>query len=701
MEENCSEVIRKIFHVFRDNNIVIYGTGIAAQKVVAALNDFKIMGILDRSHEEGIFCGHKIIPWNDLANIPNGVLIIASSKKNYKEIYLRIRDKCATYGFQVLGAWGEKFAYYPWAQHCDKEAAKYYKKSKEELKKELQQYDAISFDVFDTLIMRRILNPEDIFEMVDARIRIKKIYITDFKKRRMNADKLCQNGTIFDIYDYLQKETLISDKEKNTILQEEIACEKMSLLPRDDMVEIMHCAMKMGKKVNLISDMYLPIEFMKELLDSLGITGYTQLYISCEYKTRKEEHLYEKYLVDNAGLRCLHIGDNYQADVIKPQEYGIDTYEVKSAYAMLKMSNMHGVSGYTDTFNERVLTGLLISELFNSPFALFDTSGIVTIREWKKFGYIFMAPLVIKYIMDLFSYLKIAEKYDGVLFAARDGYVFQQLYKKIRCRKNELPQSYYFLTSRKAAIRASMESEDMFDILKDYLQYNSCEELMEKYMGISESSPVLPGETPDEFLERNKDLLFKKAARLKKNYEVYLKNQGIQQSGKYLFCEIYSKGTTQYALNHLFDEPLDGFYLMKYSFEKDYGIPIASVYNIGDLERERCMLVLHETLIELFLTSEMPALQEIGEDGEPIYESEQRESKELAALKDVWRGIEECFDSFMNLYIEGTEIRKEFLENVFMYLDSVEYESQCEEIRHMRFFDNLRESWSDADAFIK
>lgn len=109
---------------------------------------------------------------------------------------------------------GEKFAYYPWAQHCDKEAAKYYKKSKEELKKELQQYDAISFDVFDTLIMRRILNPEDIFEMVDARIRIKKIYITDFKKRRMNADKLCQNGTIFDIYDYLQKETLISDKEK-------------------------------------------------------------------------------------------------------------------------------------------------------------------------------------------------------------------------------------------------------------------------------------------------------------------------------------------------------------------------------------------------------------------------------------------------------------------------------------------------------
>lgn len=77
---------------------------------------------------------------------------------------------------------GEKFAYYPWAQHCDKEAAKYYKKSKEELKKELQQYDAISFDVFDTLIMRRILNPEDIFEMVDARIRIKKIYITDFKK---------------------------------------------------------------------------------------------------------------------------------------------------------------------------------------------------------------------------------------------------------------------------------------------------------------------------------------------------------------------------------------------------------------------------------------------------------------------------------------------------------------------------------------
>ena len=43
---------------------------------------------------------------------------------------------------------------------------------REELAKLIDQYEVISFDIFDTLLMRRVLEPQDVFRLVEYTLRI-------------------------------------------------------------------------------------------------------------------------------------------------------------------------------------------------------------------------------------------------------------------------------------------------------------------------------------------------------------------------------------------------------------------------------------------------------------------------------------------------------------------------------------------------
>ena len=55
---------------------------------------------------------------------------------------------------------------------------------KEELKKMLDNNDVISFDIFDTLLLRNVFQPADIFRVV-GRYAIEKYGIDDFYDNRI------------------------------------------------------------------------------------------------------------------------------------------------------------------------------------------------------------------------------------------------------------------------------------------------------------------------------------------------------------------------------------------------------------------------------------------------------------------------------------------------------------------------------------
>lgn len=91
--------------------------------------------------------------------------------------------------------------------------SKVYKRQKEiQFAGDLMQYDVISFDIFDTLILRPFAKPTDLFMVVGNKLKI-----IDFMRRRIEAEKAARDEavvlkgnsevTIYEIYEKVSRKT--------------------------------------------------------------------------------------------------------------------------------------------------------------------------------------------------------------------------------------------------------------------------------------------------------------------------------------------------------------------------------------------------------------------------------------------------------------------------------------------------------------
>ena len=155
------EKMEKMENKFSDINnkkILIYGTGKVAEHLLIEMShNYRIVGIIDRIKFCGEKCGFPILMWDDLRPGTADVIVIAAPQRYYHEIYQRIVEKCFSFGIQIYGANGENLTRYFGLGINPYQDFKYYEKSAEELGRILKGYDVVSFDIFDTLIMRKTL----------------------------------------------------------------------------------------------------------------------------------------------------------------------------------------------------------------------------------------------------------------------------------------------------------------------------------------------------------------------------------------------------------------------------------------------------------------------------------------------------------------------------------------------------------------
>lgn len=198
---------------------------------------------------------------------------------------------------------------------------------KRELKKSAQ-FDLISFDIFDTLIKRNVLLPTDIFYHVGRDVLGNVVEAKVFQKRRIEAEREARrksdNGEVClkDIY----RELYVYYGIKACILKEkEVDLELHSCTPRDKWVKLLKAFKEKGKKIILISDMYLPSSIIRNILDNCGISEYDNIYVSNEYACDKVGgKLYEIARSREIGERCLHrhYGDSLKADYFGAKKGG-------------------------------------------------------------------------------------------------------------------------------------------------------------------------------------------------------------------------------------------------------------------------------------------------------------------------------------------------------------------------------------------
>ena len=319
--------------------------------------------------------------------------------------------------------------------------------------KKINSYDAISFDVFDTLITRNVLNPTDIFYYVGMQYvkhTTETLWPERFKAVRTQAELMAmaevkdKEVTLDQIYQYLRKllniDTATAEKLKEFEIEAEYQLTKVCKTGR----EIYDAAVKLGKKIFYVSDMYLPKYVVINLLKRNGYdTENYELILSSDYnKTKKGNgELFEVLKSRIGGGNVLHIGDNPHADGQNAKLKGIDYILIPNVNEQFKNNPKCQLLG------KFLYSNTLAASMMASLFAWKSTNDSISDGSGYGLGYFCLGPYLAG-IVDWLDRSFKEQEISKVWFLARDGYLLQKVYPILAI--NSVIPNDYILTSRRA-----------------------------------------------------------------------------------------------------------------------------------------------------------------------------------------------------------------------------------------------------------
>lgn len=675
-----SDVLR-ILERYQNRNIAIYGLGIETQKLLEELGGrFHIVGLLDSYRQEGTIYGHRIISFAEAVHSHVTLIMVVARPGSCKMIAGKIKEDCIKNGINLLDVRGNDL--------CEekKEAYDFVNVSgitREELTRRICEKEIISIDLFDTLVMRNTLFITDLFELVDLRLRQKGIEIADFARKRLGCEKelsVSHTPTLREIYTKLVAENNVQGISPDDLvtLEWETDCEQ--LVPRQDMCDLMREIQ--GAVIYIVTDMYYSKKQIERILQNTGIDFYTELLVSCEYGTGKQQGLFEVLKEKLNGKSCLHIGDDRTADIESAKRHGLEACQVYSGIDLFEAVGYFGIWDDMKTLSDRLKAGMFVAKLFNSPFQ-FETQGRkIGITRARDIGFLLAAPMIADFTLWFRQQVR---KFDlqNIWFCARDGYLIQRLYEKLTGDF----ASIYFLISRTAAIRAGIRDEDDIRYVEGMNFSGSLREQMQERFGIQlndEQEEEIRNKTlldyTDEILDGTKEY--------KKNYLQYIDRLSIDNGSVALF-DFVAKGTSQMFLGHIVPNHLKGLYFLQLEKEnmEDKGLDIVSFYDTEDLKDS----AIYEDyyILETILTSDMPSLAAFDEKGQAVYAKETRTVDEIRCVREIQEGIADYFATYLNLHAGEEPIINRKIDEKFLRL-----------IHHLYICENRFTQMKVEDCFV-
>lgn len=291
-----------------------------------------------------------------------------------------------------------------------------------------EKIELVSFDIFETLAFRKVSKPIDIFYKIGENEYVKDIFQNSgaFQQLRINAEKTARKNcvneeiTLEEIYNQLP----LTKSQKKRIIKIEIDIENDNLYINKAVESWMYQAYNSGKKVILISDMYLSYKQIekivlkklkrKEIIDNI--------YISSEYKKTKAKSSMYEFIKEECSLnfnKWLHIGDNYRADYINSMQLGINAlyYNVDSyVQEVFKLED-----AYISNCNNSIRNLRLLSSMNN------------TYEEDKHKFFFNLGAIIFGPLLWEFSHWikELCKKHEinQVNFVMREGFVFEKYFK--------------------------------------------------------------------------------------------------------------------------------------------------------------------------------------------------------------------------------------------------------------------------------
>lgn len=449
------------------------------------------------------------------------------------------------------------------------------------------KYKYISFDIFDTVLFRNIA--PDWVPMSQTGL-YAALLLKNFNRlaspELINSlrNKYIEQNNAANLVNGLDAEYLLDDIIKkiveyfnipesyrtaltNQIVENETERELACMYVNPAFYELLHTLKKEGKKIVLISDMYLSEASIVYILQKLNIYKYVNnIFISSRYKyTKRSGMLYQIVLKELKinNKQIIHIGDNLHSDVKMAREQGI--------YSLW----------YHDTINEQRKKTLSqysqneinLTDYIKSLLPEYDETFYGYIR--KYFG-VDNCNFVFKLMIDS-QLLGI----ECLYFLERDGNIYKEIFETLQTKiilfKNiQFPELKLLKLSRKDTA-CLLDLNNLPLLIEHVNKVNPPKHFSIKhFIGCFGILPTdIPENIYNEILEHNSSEAYLKKIysssikpilnmRQKKVVD-FLKNKGFYQYSKIGLVDIGWGGTSQKDITaHIIDQKLHmscyGFY---------------------------------------------------------------------------------------------------------------------------------------------
>lgn len=666
-QEQVLKLFLKAFSPFRDTPMILYGLGRNTRYLLEHVKDFRIVGLMDPENEGRTFWGYPVLtPWQAV-KVARLIVVVARDSVQ-KIIYQRIRNICVENQVEVFTVAGAKLEKTCSLQE-DVSSHPYWRRSSSDLVRQIERHDVISFDLFDTLIARCALRPEHIFEVVGDEVRP---WFSDYSRFRRAAQAEAEQKRIMpalkDIYARMREMCGLSEEESKALMELELAAELRFSVPRPEMLDVFRAAVRAGKRVYLLTDMYLERAQLQPLLEKHRIMGYQDILISCEIKADKQSGTMFDYLIKRIGSSSvLHIGDNFQADVGQAQMHGLDGAHILSGADLAARSNLAYLLVSPKTLGDSVVMGTVMSEILADPFVLCETRGKLPVRDLYQLGFACFGPVLLYFMQFIVSKLQ-RKKSGTLLLCARDGYCIQNLYHRIRSEQpeRELPRSVYFLTSRRAATVASLRTEeDIIKLAKRISTTGKLEDILWRRFGVEAESrdcglswnTVVESDVFLESVLKYCDAILERAQLERTGYQNYIKTLNLEESEPVWMFDFITSGTIPYYLGRLLNKEIPCFCfgtadLPNTLYPEEN--PIQSLFGEQSFYNAHLTIMKQYQLLESILTAPSPQLCYFDLNGKPVYEPQTR-------MQDIFEDIHKMQEGGIAFVLRTMELYPDIL----------------------------------------
>lgn len=286
-----------------------------------------------------------------------------------------------------------------------------------------------SFDIFDTLIMRKVYSPHGIFDVCQKILQkdagVSDYLANNFSRLRILAEERARfyskenEVRLEEIYDVLRMMVSDSNDIIQNVMRLEINMEMENTTGIKANIERCSVLQEIGERVVLISDMYLPETVIREMLLSISpIFENVKIYVSCEYRLTKSSGLLFSKVKEEEKIsyeEWIHIGDNPYSDYKVPRLLGIGTELFVSHPLREWEEKMLRQYGKDNNLAVQYVLGTIA-----------NISNNYMMNKLEMIGASFAGPILfpyVKWIVDCCMDMGI----ECLYFVARDGYILKKI----------------------------------------------------------------------------------------------------------------------------------------------------------------------------------------------------------------------------------------------------------------------------------